>query len=158
MQNEGNVTGSTFFFMSELPPVITSRNEQISAGNKVLIFSRENDTRTLLKTLLDLWGYQTVESDCLEKSLAIVENEKPSLILLDSILPFETHLENIRQIRRHRIAREIPVIVLSGFSQPQFKTLSMASGANDFLVKPLDFDLLEKHLKKNIEQQVGKTY
>ena len=158
MQNKGNVTISAFINMNEHPPVLQPFEEQLSAENKVLIFSREHDTRFLLKTLLELWGYQAVESDCLEKSLSIVENERPRLILLDSILPFETHLENIRQIRRQQSAKEIPIIVLSGFSQPQFKILSMAVGADDFMVKPLDFDLLENHLRKNIEKQVRKLH
>ena len=154
MQNNGNVSGSTFFYMSEVPSTLPSLEGHLSAKNKVLIFSRESDTQILLKTFLEICGYQTAESDSMEKSLSIVENEKPCLILLDSILPFERHLENIRQLRRNNISKTIPIIVLSGFSQPQFKNLSIAVGADGFMVKPLDFDLLENYLKQNIEKQV----
>ena len=158
MQIKVNVSGSAFYSMSEAPPVLNAFDRQLSAKSKVLIFSREPDMRILLKTLLELWGFQTTESDCLETSLSIVENEKPSLILVDSILPFETHLENIRQLKRHKFAGEIPIIVLSGFSQPQFKDLSMAVGADGFFVKPLDFDQLETYLKKNLEKRVEKLH
>jgi len=156
MQNEGNV--SKFFNMSETPQIFsTCEGQQSAANNKVLIFSKENDTRLLLKTLLEIWGYKTEESDSLENSLSIIEKRKPSLILLDSVLPFERHLENIRQIRR-RFSKEIPIVVLSGFSQPQFRSLSMAVGADGFLVKPLDFDLLESCLKQNIEKHSEKLH
>jgi CheY-like chemotaxis protein len=158
MQNEGKVSGSKFFYMSELPPSLPSADGQISANNKVLIFSRETDTRVLLKTMLEIWGYRAEETDCLEKYLASAENEKPDLILLDSILPFERHLENIRQIRRNKFSKEIPIIVLSGFSQPQFKNLSMAVGADGFMVKPLDFDLLENYLRNNIQNHAKKLH
>jgi DNA-binding response OmpR family regulator len=158
MQNEGNAAGSEFFRINELPSLLTAADEQAFPGNKVLIFSRESDTRVLLKTILEIWGYRTEESDSLENSLSIIENQKPNLIILDSILPFETHLENIRQIRRNKFSKEIPIIVLSGFSQPQFKSLSMAVGADGFLVKPVDFDVLENYLKKNIEKQVKKLH
>lgn len=158
MQSKVNVTGSTFYSMSEAPPLLPSFDQQCSAKSKVLIFSHEPDMRNLLKTLLDLWGFQAVESDCLEKSISIVESEKPCLILLDSALPFEKHLENIRQIRRHKSSGKIPIVVLSGFSQPQFKNLSLEVGADGFLVKPLDFDLLETYLKKNIENRSGKLH
>jgi CheY-like chemotaxis protein len=158
MQNEGNVSGSTYFNMSELPSISPSPEGQLAGTERVLIFSLENDTRFLLKTLLEIWGYNTAEADSLENSLAIVENLKPDLILLDSMLPFERHLENIRQIRRNKFSKEIPIIVLSGFSQPQFEKLSIAVGADGFLVKPLDFDLLEGFLKKNIEKKGRKLH
>ena len=158
MQNEGNVTGSEFFRINELPSLLKAAEEQLSPENTVLIFSQETDTRILFKTFLEIWGYQTEESDCLEESLSIIKNRKPNLIILDSILPFERHLENIRQIRRNKFSKEIPIIVLSGFSQPQFKSLSMAVGADGFLVKPVDFDLLENFLKKNIENQGKKLH
>src|SRR5215213_8833755 len=152
MHNEGNVTGSEFFRIDELPTLLRSAEEQPSAGNTILIFSKEPDSRVLLKTFLEIWGFQAEESDCLEESLSIIENRHPNLIILDSILPFEKHLENIRQIRRNKFSKEIPIIVISGFSQPQFKSLALAVGADGFLVKPLDFDLLEDYLKKNIEK------
>ena len=158
MHNEGNVTGSEFFRIDELPTLLRSAEEQPSAGNTILIFSKEPDSRVLLKTFLEIWGYQAEESDCLEESLSIIENRQPKLIILDSMLPFERHLENIRQIRRNKFSKEIPIIVLSGFSQPQFKNLSMAVGADGILVKPVDFDLLENYLKKNIEKHGKKLH
>jgi len=158
MLNEGNVSGSTFFDMSELSQILPTLEEKFSAVGKVLIYSKEKDTRILLKTLLEIWGYQTAETDSLEKSLSVVEMQKPCLILVDSILPFETHLENIRKIRRNKLTKEVPIIVISGFSQPQFKRLSMAVGADEFLVKPLDFDLLENYLQKNIEGKTKKLH
>jgi YesN/AraC family two-component response regulator len=48
--------------------------------------------------------------------------------------------------------------VLSGFSQPQFKNLSMACGADGFLVKPLDFDLLEKYLERYLIRHYRKSH
>jgi two-component system alkaline phosphatase synthesis response regulator PhoP len=144
--------------MSDPTPIFSSDDEQIPLNNRVLIFSREQETRLLLGTLLELWGYQTEGFESLETSLPEIESEPPRLILLDSTLPFETHLENIRQIRRNKFLKETPIIVISGFSQPKFRQLSIAVGANDFLVKPLDFDRLENYLKKTCPQHTGKVH
>jgi CheY-like chemotaxis protein len=152
MNSEGNVTSSKFFSMNEVPPILSSVDTYPSAGQRVLIFSRDYDTCLLLKTLLEMWGYEIDLSDSLEKSLAIIEAQKPHLILLDSVLPFESHLENIRQIRRRETGQQTPIVVISGFSQPRFQNLSMEVGADGFLVKPLDFDLLEVYLRLNIEK------
>ena len=148
MQHKGSVTGSTYFQMREVRSILSSEDEQIASNNRVLIFSRDPETRRLLATLLEMWGYQTEVSEALETSSAAAENQKPELILLDSVLPFAQHLETIRRIRRSQFLKEIPIIVLSGFSQPHFRSLSLAVGANDFFVKPLDFDALENYLKE----------
>lgn len=144
--------------MTELTPILQTPDGQPPAANRILIFTPEADTSLLLKTLLELWGYQTQVSDCLERSLSIVESWKPNLIVVDSVLPFEKHLENIRQIRGNRFSKELPIIVISGFSQPRFRSLSKASGANDFFVKPVDFDLLENTLKKKFAGNLKTTH
>ena len=157
MLNEGSFSSSTFFNMSKTLLILKPSDGQPSAENRILIISREADTCILLKTLLELWGYTAEISDGLENSLSMVENWKPRLILLDSVLPFDEHLENIRQIRSNQFSKELPIIVISGFSQPKFQSLSKASGADDFFVKPIDFDLLERCLKKKFDGNLKKT-
>jgi two-component system phosphate regulon response regulator PhoB len=144
--------------MDEATPLLPPPDRQLSAGNRILVFSRESDTRFLIKTILEIWGYQTVESGCVEKSLLLVENWKPNLILVDFVLPFGTHLDYIRQIRDNRLSKEIPIIVLSGFSYPKFCNLSQEIGADDFFVKPVDFDLLEICLKRKFDNSLKQTH
>lgn len=152
MRNDGNVSGSTFFHTCKATRVSLSAHGKVIPDEIKILISGDNfDTNFLFKTIFELWGFQAFLSDGLEHTISIIEKFKPNLILLDSILPFADHLENIRQIRRHKISKRLPIIVISGFSQPLFKDLSMAAGANDFLVKPLDFDLLENHIKMFIE-------
>lgn len=135
-----------------------SPDKQFPADHKILIFSREYDTRFLLKTLLEIWDYQTEESDCFEKSLSLVESWKPNLIMVDSVLPFEKHLDYIRRIRDNRLSKEIPIIVLSGFSQPKFRNLAKEFGAVDFFVKPIDFDSLQNCLKRKFDSKLKQTH
>lgn len=149
MRNEGNVTGSTFYPKNESPQVSLPADGQIlSPNNKILVCSSDFDTQLLLKTILGLWGFQPQMCESVNQTKSIVKDHQPNLILLDSVLPFAAHLENIRQIRRNRQTKNIPIIVISGFSQPQFRKLSLEAGAHDFFVKPLDFDLLEHYLKR----------
>jgi DNA-binding response OmpR family regulator len=152
MHHESNVSGSAFLRLgSGSRQILPSADDQtLPDAPKILIFSHHFDTGLLLKTIFDLWGFQTFRSDALEHSLAIIETRSPNLILLDSVLPFAAHLENIRQIRRE-VANRIPILVISGFSQPEFKNMSIDAGANDFLVKPLDYDLLENYIHRFIK-------
>lgn len=159
MRNEGNISGSKFYPDEKTPHFSQpARGQAIVEHNKILICSRDQDTGILLKTITEMWGFHTHLSDCLEQSAVYLEYSTPNLIILDSVLPFSAHLENLCKIRRHKILKRIPIIVISGFSQPRFKKLSIDSGANDFLVKPLDFDLLEVYIKRFIGMPLSKTF
>lgn len=148
--------------MSELPPILPTfdapSEKSSEKDNLVLIFSFEKDVQVLFETLLQIWDYQTEKTDTPEHILSIVKNRNPNLILMDSSTPFEMTLEIIRRIRKDKFCQEIPIILLSGFSQPSFRNLSLATGADDFIVKPVDFDLLKTCVEKNIEKYQGKTY
>jgi DNA-binding response OmpR family regulator len=157
MKYEGIVSSSTNFYMSDLPANLPlsdgHSNAQKSAeqiDSSILILAKDRDIRYLFKTLLEMWGYRITESDNLENSLSIVNQQPPALILLDSVPPFEENLEVIRRIRKNRSLKNIPIIVLSGFSEPLYRSLSLAIGANNFFVKPVDFDSLENYLKKSV--------
>lgn len=140
--------------MNELSPISPSGDGQISANNRILIFSEDVESIILLRTLLKMWGYQTDECETLEEFLSIVKKRKPNLILLDSIVPFEDNLELIRQIRKNKVSKAVPIVALSGFAQPKHRSLSLAIGADSFFVKPIDFDALEKCLENSVKKQI----
>ncbi|MGC2235720.1 MAG: response regulator [Pyrinomonadaceae bacterium] len=122
----------------------------------VLIMSREPDTRVLFKTLLEMWGYRVEEVENLEESIFAAEHASPSLVLMDTWLPFVDNMTRIQQMRKCDALKTLPIVLLSGHAQPRFRNLALSLGADDFLVKPVDFDLLEVCLEKNIKRD-GKT-
>jgi DNA-binding response OmpR family regulator len=118
----------------------------------VLILSRERDTRVLFRTLLEMWGYRVGEVENLEESILVAEEANPSLVLMDTWLPFVDNMTRIQQMRKCEALKALPIVLLSGHAQPRFRNLALSLGADDFLVKPVDFDLLEDCLKKNINR------
>lgn len=139
--------------MSITPP---TENLPNTADNKqkplVLVMSRERDTRILFRTLLEMWGYRVEEVENLEESIWAAEHTCPSLLLMDTWLPFVDNMTRMQQMRRNDALRSLPIVLLSGHAQPRFRNLALALGADDFLVKPVDFDLLEASLEKNIKR------
>ncbi len=127
-----------------------------SLGNQplILIYSHEADTRFLFRTLLEMWNYRVVEAENLEDSIFAIETENPNLILMDTTISLVENLTMMRKLRESKTSGEIPFILLSGHAQAKFRQMAMTLGANDFLVKPVDFDLLEKSLKKNIKNRL----
>jgi two-component system sensor histidine kinase/response regulator len=118
----------------------------------VLILSKETDTRFLFKTLLEMWDYSVETAEDFEELINVAEQTRPSLILMDTALPFVENMTRMQQMRKNEVFGKSPIILLSGHAQPRFRNLALALGADDFLVKPVDFDLLEDCLKKNISR------
>jgi len=151
MRNEGSFSGSTFFTQDESFPNLFANLTQMfeNTDSYVLIFSREKDTRILLSNMLAMWGFASRTTGDLENLLTIINTDPPAIILVDSVLPFDTNLKNIHLIRKNHLTKDVPIALLSGFSQIDCRRRSLDAGANDFFVKPLNFDLLENFLHEN---------
>lgn len=115
----------------------------------ILVYSQEPDTRFLFRTILEIWKYRVIEAESLEGSISAAENKKPDLVLMDTSISFVENLMTMRNLRK--AFDGMPFILLSGHSQARFRRMAIALGANDFLVKPIDFDLLENSLKESIK-------
>lgn len=113
----------------------------------VLVFGNNSDTRFLFRTLLEIWSYEIKEVETVEESVFIAEFKCPDLILMDVALPFCESLAMMNRMRESNLLKDVPFILLSGLAQKSFRDRAIASGAADYLVKPVDYDLLENSLK-----------
>src|SRR5688572_18646242 len=67
---------------------------------------------------------------------------KPTVILLDLVMPQMDGLEVLRLFRSNAATANVPIVVLSTTEDPQVKSQAFAAGANDYLVKlPNQFEL-----------------
>lgn len=117
----------------------------------ILVLTKDADTRLLYKSFLEMWGYRIAEAGGIEEMLTLTEYLQPELILMDCTLNFESNLETIEKIRGNLFLNETPLILISGHSQPKIRALALKAGADEFLVKPLNFDDLRISLEEYIE-------
>ena len=106
-----------------MPPVIAALDD-------------ESDILELLKVSIQQAGYRFegfLESEDLFRYLA---REKPSLILLDLMLPDTDGLEVCRQIRRSEDLAGIPIIMLTARGDESDKVVGLELGADDYMTKP----------------------
>ncbi len=111
---------------------------------KVLLADDDFTMVSLLKTLLNLEGYQVVT--LLDKPGEILNNvreAKPDVLLLDVYLGDRNGMDLVRQIRKDKDLKSIRIIMVSGLDKTEE---CMAAGADKFLLKPYMpnelFDLL----------------
>ena len=117
----------------------------------ILIVEDVELNRDLLVQLLED-DYRLLVAVDGEAALESARAEKPDLILMDLSLPRMDGWESTRRLKADAALAAIPVIALSAHAMQSHEDRARASGADDFLTKPLDdlllFETIERHLGK----------
>ena len=116
----------------------------------VLIADDDEDSRLMLKTLLEIWKYRVIEAKNGIEAINIAEQTRPDLILIDVKMPDLNGFNVTYHLRQSVKTESIPIIFLSGCAEATYKQQASAVGGNEYLTKPLDFQELEFTLGKYI--------
>ena len=104
---------------------------------RILVIDDDPEIRYLLSTSLQLEGYRVEALDSGEKALRqLVEKPRPSLMILDLVMPGLGGIETLRRLRE--LHRDMPVLVLSCQNSPAAIVEAVQCGASDYLVKPFE--------------------
>lgn len=118
----------------------------------VLVVEDHEDTRFMLIYLLEVWGYRVSVAADGEAAVQAAEQEHPDLILMDTSLPRLDGLAATRRIRAAPALHAVPIIFLSGHAHPASRAAALATGGNDYLIKPFALSELEQLLDTHLGQ------
>lgn len=106
--------------------------------HNILIVEDDADIAEGLQYNLKREGFRPVIAESGERGLrlALDENNKPSLVLLDLMLPGMSGLELCRRLRRETATEKTPIIMLTAKAAEGDKILGLDTGADDYIVKP----------------------
>ena len=110
----------------------------------ILIVEDDPMGRELAAELLMAAGYTVLEAEDGRGLLERVKRARPNLILMDLQLPGIDGFTLIRDLKADAATREIPVVVITAFSQPESHAKALEAGCAAYLTKPLDSKLLLK--------------
>lgn len=116
-------------------------------ANSVLIVEDEPAIVTMLTYNLEKEGYEVFTTDRGNQVLDIVAEKKPSLILLDWMLPETSGVEICRMLRNKADFRNIPVIMLTARGEEEDKVKGLSVGADDYMTKPFSIPELMARMK-----------
>jgi len=135
-------------------PRRTLARDDGAARPLVLVVEDHEDTRVLLKTMLEMHGYRVALAEDGEEGVRLAHSERPCLVIMDASLPRLDGLAATRRIRSDSELKGVPVVFLSGHAQPDFRAAALDAGGTDFLVKPVSLEhlasVLERHLHANV--------
>ena len=92
----------------------------------------------LLADLLAIKGYAVATARSGEEALAQVAAERPDLILLDVMMPGMSGYDVCRQLRGDPETALLPIVLVTSLDPQQERIKGIASGADDFLAKPIN--------------------
>lgn len=119
-----------------------SFDENFRTQKRVLVIDDDVEFVTYVKEILEKHDYPVSIALTAERGLKIFYEWKPSLILLDFILPDQSGMYVLQHIVEKAKLEHIPIIMVSGNFSIENQVNAYRSGAMDFLAKPLEVELL----------------
>jgi len=129
----------------------------------LLVIDDEKDMRVYLRKLFEN-DYQVIEAENGAEGLKIIQQELPDIIISDIKMPEMTGIELCRKVKNDAFTAHIPVVLLTGTSNEEVQFKGFESGANQYIPKPFNPNLLKvrvQNLLENnskIKQQINTDY
>ena len=116
-------------------------------GALVLVVEDDADLREMELSILEEAGYRTLAAPEGQAALALLERERPRLILLDMKMPGMNGWDFARELRR-RHGRAIPVVVVTAAESARQRAQEVE--AEGWLGKPFDIDVLVETVARHL--------
>lgn len=116
---------------------MSARGEQREGDRRtILVADDEQDILELMAGTLRDEGHAVVTARTGEEAVALACEHHPQLILLDVAMPQVDGLEITRRLRRHRLLRDSPIILVTARTADADVARGFVAGADDYLKKP----------------------
>ena len=102
---------------------------------KILLIDDDESLVTVFSTALKREGFDVVSDGTGEGGLEKAKNEKPDLVLLDQVLPDTSGNEVLKSLKTEDATKNIPIVMLSNFSQEELVKQAIDQGAVDYVFK-----------------------
>jgi two-component system, NtrC family, response regulator HydG len=116
---------------------------------RILVVDDDPGHLVSVRTIVRSWGYDVDTADDGSFAVAFVESTPVDLILMDVRMAKLGGIEALKQIKVYNPT--IPVIIMTAYSSVGSAVEAIKAGAYDYLMKPLDFEVLKLTLERAIE-------
>lgn len=123
-----------------------------SADPEILIVDDDDLSRRMLMRTLTAAGYHCGEVATGKEAWRCVREKEYALVLLDLVMPDLSGAELLKRIRGEtnpNIA-QLPVIMLTGHAGEESEVLSLSAGADDFVTKPINSEILRARIETQL--------
>ncbi len=122
-------------------------------ATRVLIVDDSERVRTATREVLELANITVLEASDGKTALDMIYKHSPDLVLLDMVMPGMNGMSVLKTIRNSYTKVELPVILLSTAETSAEIVMAHDMGANDYVDKPLDFDVVWARVSNQLMQK-----
>jgi len=119
----------------------------------VLIVDDDPNTRKLVRDLLVLKEFETIEAPDGKQALAAARESMPVLIIMDVQMPGLDGYDTTRALKSDSRTAHIPVVALTSLAMPGDREAVFQAGYDDYMPKPLDTRLFMKKLPEWVKPE-----
>lgn len=121
----------------------------------ILLVDDDADVRKLVKKILETAGYSVVTVDNGLSALSELNDNNYDLLLSDANMPQYSGFDLLRAVRRLPKHRELAIAMLTGRRDKEDIKMAVENGANDYIVKPVEPNVLLFKVQKLLENKLG---
>ena len=137
-------------FLREVPaaeradaPLATRQDaDSLLKGKEILVVDDDPRNLFVMTAALERHGAHVRSAINGRQALALLKQTEVHLVLMDIMMPEMDGYETIAEIRKSADLARLPIVVLSAKAAPSEREKSKAAGADDYLSKPVDYDVL----------------
>lgn len=118
----------------------------------LLVVEDDKIIREGICEFLSEFGYNTFQAEDGKQAISLFENNEINLAILDIQLPYINGLEVLKTIRK---TSDIPVLMLTAFSDEEYKINAFTSLADGYIEKPFSLPVLKVRIESLIKKHYG---
>ncbi|MBI4510928.1 MAG: response regulator [Deltaproteobacteria bacterium] len=122
----------------------------MKAPPRILLVDDSPENLEFLESRLKALGYRTTLVHDGAKAVESVRRDPPDLVVLDVIMPDVNGYQACREIKK--LHKQLPVIILTCRSDPADRFWARETGADDFLTKPIDPQVVANRIASLVGQ------
>ena len=121
-------------------------------GRSIMVVEDYDDTRVMLKRVLEGKGYRVLEAVNGQQAVEMAERERPDLILMDLDLPILDGISATQRIRKQAEMVDVPIVAVTAYPMSYTHVKAFAKGCDEYLAKPIDFAELDNLLRRYLDE------
>ncbi|HEX5576739.1 MAG TPA: response regulator [Gemmatimonadaceae bacterium] len=123
----------------------------------ILVVDDNEDNAHIIRDYLEARGYPIFVAYNGDEAMELFEKEKPSLVLLDVMMPGRDGWQVCREMKESESGRGVRVIMVTALQDWTDKRQAIETGADDFVEKPFELARLAMVVERNAAQLTQKT-
>ena len=109
---------------------------------RVLVVDDEKDTLSLLRTVLEISGFEPITTLNSLEALDLARSKKPDVVLLDIMMPDLDGFALCRMMREDPVTQDLPIVFVTAYESLDLEDRRKEVGADLVIYKPIDVDTL----------------